>query len=390
MFSFHIPGKKGQLFPDSTLWNMPLAGKKALSAPQNMDSAESGMPDNIISVGDYFTAAERFLSDNNFNRLKKIIELMENKPVPVSMIIHVSIFLEKHGAFYHPLRVKSELQNGTCCVSALNGAVSNHGLALLEDEYRLISKLNSKYGFPWIPRVSDCAVEKTGKGRIGFFSGQWFEGFREFHVSGNHGTEQIAVWHSNGNCHYMSQHEAFGIYREISRILTLYYDIETFEQIISWHHAAGDFVFRIKQGQPEVRLVTIRGYEPVMQLENKDEDKRIYILPSLMFFFFNLSLRIRIDRRDGTKEPVLLGEKIISAALEGFLRALEEKSAWRTGFRELKKGFAEFVRQFSTQQIITIFQNMMESCLFDQQEENLIRKNLEHHCSYLFSCFKTM
>jgi len=386
LFSFHIPGEKNQVFPESALWDMPLAGKPAQTS---IASAESNTHGSMFCVGDYFTAAEKFLSDNNFTRLKKIFETISGKPVKAEKIGHVSIFLEKHGAFYHPMRVQAELKEANCCVFVLNGAVSKPGLALLKKEYSLISELNSKYGFPWIPRVSDCAILKTDKGRIGFFSGQWFEGFREFHVSEHKGTDQIAVWHSSGGRHYISQHDALGIYREISRILTLYYDIETFEQIVSWHHAAGDFIFRVRKGRTQVRLVTIRGYESLMQFENEDADKKIYILPSLMFFFFNLSLRMRLDRRDGTKEPVLLTEKTISAALEGFLTALDEKSA-NCRITNLKEEFIQFVMQFSIQQIITIFQNMIESCRFDPKEETLIGKNLEHHCRYLFSCFKTM
>ena len=66
----------------------------------------------------------------------------------------------------------------------------------------------------------------------------------------------------HATCH---QYRSIEVYRQAAFILTLYYDVETFEQIFPWHHAAGDFVVKADEGAVDVRLVTARQYAPMIE-----------------------------------------------------------------------------------------------------------------------------
>jgi hypothetical protein len=267
--------------------------------------------------------------------------------------------------------------------------VSKSGLTLVEKEYQLILGLNKTHSKSYLPKVFGIDFIKTDKGQVGFFLGEWFDGYKEFHVTKDRAARQIVVWDSDGSCHYISQIEAFPIYRSISRILTYYYNIETFEQISPWHHAAGDFIVRQEGDNIHVRLVTVRGYSPLTQFNGDGKDKNVHILPSLMFFFLNLTLRMRLDRLNGMGQSVMLEEKIIPVIVEGFLQALDEKSLCYD-FGDLRSIFIGFFQQFNPEQTIEIIENILELCPPDPLEIAIIQKNLESHCRGLHLIFKNI
>ncbi|MBU8912353.1 MAG: hypothetical protein KOO65_13870, partial [Desulfobacterales bacterium] len=278
--------------------------------------------------------------------------------------------------------------NERCAWSfVLNGAVSSSGLSLIKNEYGLISRMNQACSNHYLPQVFGIDFIKTDKGKVGFFLGEWFEGFKEFHVTEDQDRRQIAIWESDGRRRYISEADALPIYQKISRILTYYYDIETFEQIFPWHHAAGDFIVKQEEGSTQVRLITVRGYSPLTEVADEKADKKVHILPSLLFFFLNLTLRMRLDRLNGTGKAVMLGQKTIKAAAEGFLHGLDEKSS-SGGSEDFRSVFIDFFNQFTLEQIIGIMENILESCHPDPLEIRLIKKNLESHCKVLHSSFK--
>lgn len=368
VFGFFISGDKTEVFPGSRLYNLPLSGEKT----------------GILTVGDYFSAAQLFLSKNDFLLLKSGLQSSCQSIFQTDQIRQIILFLEKHGAFYHPLKVQVSLSEGPDCFFVLNGAVSAQGLSLITAEYEIISDLNTAFLNRYLPQVSGHGFINTDKGRIGFFLGEWFDGFNEFHVTLKDNRQRTVIWESDGTCRYIPKNEAMKIYREISRILTYYYDIETFEQIFPWHHAAGDFI--VKQGQKrlDVRLVTARGYSPVTPFGSGERDRQEYILPSLLFFFLNLSLRMRLDRVDGTGKTILLEEEVIRASIEGFLTALDEKSTLND-FGDVRKSFLGFQKQFSSRQNNEMLENIVDAYPFFSSENALIRKNLKSHCESLFS-----
>ena len=94
---------------------------------------------------------------------------------------------------------------------------------------------------------------------MAMFLGEWFSGFNEFHLSRDPATGQgrILVWDYGAGDFFLSPEQAAGVYKEAAKILTAYYNLETFEQIFSWHHAAGDFVLKLEKGRMKVRLITV-------------------------------------------------------------------------------------------------------------------------------------
>ncbi len=386
-FHFYISGEEKEVLPGSALWELPLSGKE----PGRDDAVASGSArqDREITIGEYFSAACRFLSWNGFSILMSGLEAVLQNPVSCEHIHQISVFLEKHGAFYHPLKIRIDLPDTQTCFFVLNGAVGNPGLSLIEKEVSLISKLNKSFPKQYLPLVFGWDILKTPKGRIGFFLGEWFEGYKEFHVTAGNGQRQIVIWESDGSCRYLPEKSLLPVYREAARILTYYYNIETFEQIYPWHHAAGDFIVREADGQFQVRLITLRGYSVLTEFGANETEKKNHILPSLLVFFFNLSLRMRLDRLDGTGRAVMMGHEVIKAAVDGFLDALDEKSkAYEYG--DLKLIFISFFNGFSLDQMMSICITILSSGDIGPTESGLIKKNLESHCRILQKIIKTV
>ena len=378
-FRFFISGVEKELLPGSELWELSLAGKES-------------------TTGDYFKAAAAFLSKQDCVPLTKALESFFQFPVPKSYIPKsyikdVSIFLEKHGAFYHPMKVQVELNNSDSCYFVLNGAVSSHGLALIETEYQLISSLNSLFLKQYLPQVYAMDFVEGPKTQTGFFLGEWFGGYKEFHITNDRGKREIALWEGDGTCQYIPEAQALPIYKEVSRILTYYYNIETFEQISPWHHAAGDFIAKKETDGFTVRLVTVRGYQPLTEFcpnEKQDEKrKKAHILPSLLIFFTKLSLKIRIDRLNGQGEYCFLSDKIIGATVDGFLETLDEKSE-NYNYGDLKNIFIGFFKQFDTEQLMSMVNNIADSEEFNETEKQLLIKNSNAHCMILHSIFQNL
>ncbi|MCD4718463.1 MAG: hypothetical protein K8S13_01190 [Desulfobacula sp.] len=361
---------------------------KNIGFSTNMSSHPASLK-TIVTIGDYFSAAHHFLLKNDFSILKSGLEAVFNTPVQANQITKIVVFLEKHGSLYHPLKIQVVASEKRTCSFVLNGAVSRSGLSLIENEYDLISKMNQAYSKHYLPQVFGVDFIETDKGRIGFFLGEWFEGYKEFHVTEDQDRRQIVIWESDGSCHYVFETNALEIYQEISRILTYYYDLETFEQISPWHHAAGDFIVKQEKQSVHVRLITVRGYSPLKEFCTGEEDKKVYILPSLLLFFLNLTLRMRLDRLNGTGKTYMLGNRVIKATIKGFLKALDEKSTIYD-FGDLRSVFTEFFRQFSPGQITKMMENILESTHPESSEINLLEKNLESHCKILHLIFKNI
>ena len=386
-FHFFISGEEKEVIPGSELWELPLSGKRTVrdggfqSGPVNRDTE--------ITIGDYFSASSEVLSKKEFSILVTGLESFFQRPVTKNYIHSVSVFLEKHGAFYHPLKIRVELKDSQTCLFVLNGAVSTPGLSLIETEYSLISRLNETYSIQYLPQVFGLDVLETKHGKIGFFLGEWFEDYTEFHVTVGRDERQIVIWESDGNCCYLPEKTVLSIYREAARILTFYYNIETFEQIFPWHHAAGDFIVKQADGQFHVRLITVRGYSSLTEFGSNEADRKSHILPSLLIFFFNLTLRMRLDRLDGTGKAVMLGDEVIRATTDGFLDALDEKSK-DYDYGNLKLSFIAFVKGWSLDQILDIMVTIIESGDMNPMENRLIMENLEIHCRVLEVIFKTL
>jgi hypothetical protein len=180
-FSFFISGAKKEVLPGSDLWKLPLLGK---------DTRHPS--DLVFTTGDYYLTACKFLSRDHFSILQTGLSSFFNRPVQINQISRVKVFLEKHGAFYHPLKILVILNNSETCSFVMNGAVSNRGLLLIKNEYDLLLKINQMYSQCYLPQIYGFDFVEIDKGRVGFFLGQWFDDHKEFHITENLDKRQIA------------------------------------------------------------------------------------------------------------------------------------------------------------------------------------------------------
>ena len=167
-------------------------------------------------------------------------------------------------------------------------------------------------------------------------------------------------------------------------VLTLYYDIETCRMIFPWHHAAGDFVARIEDGNLiNVRLTTTRGYEPFMV--SSDEN---IVPPALATFYFllHLSIQMRLDKIDGVGDIVWADDRCVDASLAGFFIGIESKKAFKDNFVSHAE-FLKLLRSFSIDDLTTTFMPIVEQ--YEKTKDfPVIEKNLGNHIARLYSTLR--
>ncbi len=131
------------------------------------------------------------------------------------------------------------------------------------------------------------------------------------------------VWNQTEKPCLLSSSQTEELYEQAANILTSYLDIRSFRQIYPWHHAAGDFVVNESENPPSVRLITVRGYRTLLKRKSDSKNKML----GALHFFLNLSVRMRIDRLDGTGELAWAGpDSVARGVLRGFMRAWEAKA----------------------------------------------------------------
>ncbi len=369
---FFVSGEEKEVSTDSSLWKLLLLGD---DHPDVGKTPASGHKD--ITIGDYLSSAKQFIIENDFYFLKKGVSRLTNNPSDADRITRVDLFLEKHGAFYHPIRVQVELPQERILAFVLNGAVSQKGLALIQKEFDLISDLNRRND-AFLPQVFGCGSVHTSKGEIAFFLGEWLQGYQEFHLTRHHNENEIVIWGSQGALTYVEEERFFPVYGQMATMLTTLYDSDTFQQVFPFHHAAGDFIIKKENGGWGVKLITVRGYENLTDFTPHDQ---AFVLPGLLFFFLNLTLRMRLDRLDGTGAPAMVNDKVIPFISEGFLKGLKP---------EISAAFPAFLAQFSLNQVLEIMEIILESCPPAPSEVELVKNNFESHYKKVISFFKTI
>ena len=326
--------------------------------------------------------------------LKKGVFFHLQREVKEEQVSKIAIFLEKHGAFYHPARVEVSLATQAApLIFALNAAISRQGLTLMDTECRCLGQLIPlPHPESPVPAVfGQTRLSFNGK-MVGFFLAHWFVGYQEFHVTDSHEeTLPIALWQSDGTQVKMAESHHFEIYSNASRILTSFYNPITFEQIFPWHHAAGDFIVREINGTMDVKLITIRGYSALFDIDKPPEKRNMEdIFQGLLLFLVNLSLRMRIDRIDGTGHYHFLPADTVHATLTGFFRALADKTVNGHSHEVLQDQFTRFLLQFDTGDFKHILTLILNAHPQPEMEGKLIQKNLDSHIESLHHTMETM
>jgi hypothetical protein len=321
-FSFFISHSQEPVTADSRIWHEPIPLRRDAMMKQDRD-AES------VNHAAYFQAAQTFLEANSFEAIRHAVSRQLNCDVETPDIAEIRICLQKHGEFYHPARIEIVAYQKRLSL-VLNVAISETGRRCIETEFHLLNRLNTEQPLQYLPQAYGFGRTVSNGKDFAMFLGQWFDGYHEFHISIDpiDKTPKIMVWDDARSRFFLSAGQTKILYAQVSKILTAYYNLESFEQIFSWHHAAGDFILKIENETLELKLVTVRRYAAIFENQQNIQSAPggpQRILQALLIFFLSLSIHMRLDRLDGIGEMVWSDSIAVEPTLIGFLEALSLK-----------------------------------------------------------------
>jgi hypothetical protein len=328
----------------------------------------------------YFDSIRNFLAREEFKPLLSAVNQKLKREVLLKEIGEIIIRTEKHGALYHPASIELILKEEKVKFG-LNVAVTDTGRDWLQKEFSVLKNLQEKYDLPYLP--NPYLFDNLSS--ISFLLEEWFEGYHEFHITiDEKGRQRLKLWEFGAGYQYLSYEQSFEIYKKSSKILTLYYDLKDFYQIYPWHHAAGDFVVRIENEKVDVRLITARRYEPLM---NFDKDT-VNPLFALFYFFLNFSIKMRLDKMDGLGEVVWAEDGCEEAMVEGFFEALKLKES-ADNYPELVNEFISLLKSFNAEELKISAQPLID--LFSGTGDfTVVIANLDGHAEKLFTVLQNL
>jgi hypothetical protein len=176
------------------------------------------------------------------------------------------------------------------------------------------------------------------------------------------------------------------LYRQAARILTYYYNVESFEQIFPWHHGAGDFVVKIDKADLDLKLISVRGYATLFtnpnQLKNGEKDTEL-ILQALLIFFLNLSIRMRLDRYDGVGNIVWADGLALQSTLAGFFEGLALKPPVASMPDSLDNCFRYYLSVCTEEDLYELSEAVIKTFNRRAPEMRVIKQHLKEHVEEL-------
>jgi hypothetical protein len=338
-----------------------------------------------VSYGEYLLAIKRFLLGHWDLFLEAVSRRMACSPSEIDELI---VRAEKHGSDYHPARVVVRAGGGRVSF-VVNVALSSRGRNRLEKEFFCLKALHAKHDQHYTPEVHflgderillDSGLQIEG----GMFFGEWFEGFHEFHLSRDNLADSLnmVIWDEDQERRGLSTRETMELYRQTSFILTYYYDTETFSEIFPWHHAAGDFVAACSTDNTKVKLIAVRQYAPRTEFEENCQGNRIQ---ALLLFLANLTIRMRLDRLDGTGETVWAPNYCIPPVVSGFLDGLTANSSVGGNSLQIRDDFVSLLKKISPGNLAELFSIVTRSYHGDAPDVPVISKHLADHIFEFYS-----
>jgi hypothetical protein len=217
------------------------------------------------------------------------------------------------------------------------------------------------------------------------FIGEWLEGFHEFHLSRKSADDAftIRVWDGGAARSFLDIEETRSLYHQASTILTSYLDPDSFSQIYPWHHAAGDFVLKRKSNGVDVRLITVRGYRPLVPVGSDPLDRWI----PMAHFFLNMSLRMRLDRLDGTGDLVWASPDCLRGVVSGFLDAWRRKACENEGL-PTASDVLEVLGSLTSEEWFSMADLILVDGLVEDEEAEFIQPLLEDHSISLWKAIQ--
>jgi len=338
----------------------------------------------IFTYGDYFETVVSFLEKDDLALLTYGASRQIGRRVKPEDLRQIHIYLEKHGEFYHPGRIEIVLSD--CSLSmVLNVAVSKTGKYFLPREYRVLRMLGRRMPCGYLPEVYGLGVER----QAAMFLGQWFDAFHEFHLGldKKDGMKKIRVWDTAAGTSFLSPDQARSLYREAAYVLTCYFDVATCEQILAWSHAAGDFVVNHTNDSIRLKLITARGYGPLLNIEHRDAGST---LEALVVFLFDLSLRMRLDRMDGVYDMAWSEDASVEATLHGFFQGLAEKPPDDLFGDPLDVCFNGYLALWKKKELLDLCRAVAAAGCLKGLEGPMVDEALEHHLELLYGAIHRM
>ncbi|PIP36685.1 MAG: hypothetical protein COS92_06070 [Desulfobacterales bacterium CG07_land_8_20_14_0_80_52_14] len=387
-FEYYLYHEDSLVEKGSPAWEkiLPLTRRQAAFPNSTPDSH------NRVTLGDYFQAAGRFLKESAIPRIPHAFSRKPGETTRPANVRTVRICLKKHGEFYHPAKI-TLLGDRFSESFVLNVALSEAGNRILNREVQSIERLQSLHPFSFVPRVYGTGSVSTKAGVFSMFLGEWFEGYHEFHLSSESKKDRVGVnvWDETHGAYLLSDRMTEALYRQIAHILTSYYDPITFEEIRSWHHASGDFVVKVENGSLSIRLISVRDYRAMLQPrpeEHETEASVENILQVLLFFFLNLSYRIRMDRISGTGEWIWADGECVGPTVEGFFNALDEKDPVPILPAPLVDCFKAYLGSLTEKDVFEILAALVGRRSQINEEAAFVLRHFDTHVGQLMAALK--
>ena len=190
------------------------------------------------------------------------------------------------------------------------------------------------------------------------------------------------VWDDNRNHFYLSMEQSANLYRQAARILTYYYNVESFEQISSWHHGAGDFVVNTDKADLDIKLISARGYAPLftnLKPAKNDEKDVELILQALLIFLLNLSVRMRLDRYDGVGDIAWADGLVVQSTLDGFFDGLALKSTVASMPDSLDNCFRYYLSVCTLEDLYELSKAVLTTFHRRAPEVRIVKQHLKAH-----------
>ncbi len=385
-FTYFTSHSKEPLTEASLIWQEPI--------PLRLDALLKNEGESV-SHADYYRAARSFLENNSCEVTVRAISAQLDRDVKAPDIEEIRICLQKHGEFYHPAQIEIVVSQKRFSL-VLNVAISETGRRFIEKEYQHLKRLTTEPRYHYLPRVYGFGRIQGASGlNFAMFLGQWFDGYHEFHISIDPADKKprIRVWDDSQGRFFLTAAQTKTLYAQASKILTDYYNLESFEQIFSWHHAAGDFIVKTAAEKLELRLVSVRQYASILGNHQQTPSGQInseLILQALLVFFLNLSIHMRLDRLDGIGEMVWSDPLAVEAALIGFLEALSIKPDVPALPDSPLACFIAYLASCSQADLLDLSQSIVKR--FNPQMPGLavIKKNIQPHVRVLHDSIQQM
>jgi hypothetical protein len=379
-FAYFLETIDQPVTPEHPAWTQPLPLSRGL-----FSGTSPTVPGASLSFGDYFEAVRSFLEGAGWDAMGRTLA---GWGADASSAETFRIFLAKHGEYYHPARVEAQIKE-ELFHWVVNVAVSPAGRSLLFKEYAILERLSREFRTSYLPQVYGAGEVDAGYGHlVAMFLGQWFGGFHEFHLTRDTTDAEpaLVLWDTENGHRRLDRRQARSVYHEVARILTHYFSLSTLEGIGAWHHAAGDFVIRLRGADPEVRLITARAYRPVFRARQASGDPvhgLKTLLEILLIFLLNLSFRTRLDRLDGTGAMAWSDPVAVEATVAGMLASLAEKPAPFELPLPVDQLFRHYLAACSTEDLQDLCNGIASTYPPEAPETPVVRARLDEHAAAL-------